>query len=75
MQTLLKTLAERVLGSPVVEQNKKKYDLSRSFERLTLLDSIVKYLGVKKDQLEERKELEEIAKKLGVENIKEAFGW
>ena len=72
MQTLLKTLAERVLGSPVVEQNKKKYDLSRSFERLTLLDSIVKYLGVKKDQLEERKELEEIAKKLGVENIKEA---
>ena len=72
MQTLLKTLAERVLGSSVVEQNKKKYDLSKSFQRLTLLDSIVKYLGVKKDQLEERKELEEIAKKLGVENIKDA---
>ena len=67
MQKMLKTLAKRVLGKSIIEQNQKKYDLSKPFERISLLDSIVKYLGVKKDQLEERKELEEIAKKLEVE--------
>jgi len=72
MQKMLKTLAKRVLGKSIIEQNQKKYDLSKPFERISLLDSIVKYLGVKKDQLEERKELEKIAKKLEVENIKDA---
>ena len=72
MESLIRTLAERVLGKTVIEQNKKKYDLSKSFQKLTLVDSIVKYLGVKKDQLEDRKELEKIAKKLEVENIKDS---
>ena len=72
MESLIRTLAERVLGKTVIEQNKKKYDLSKSFQKLTLVDSIVKFLGVKKDQLEDRKELEKIAKKLEVENIKDS---
>ena len=72
MESLIRTLAERVLGKTVIEQNKKKYDLSKSFQKLTLVDSIIKYLGVKKDQLEDRKELEKIAKKLEVENIKDS---
>ena len=72
MESLIRTLAERVLGKTVIEQNKKKYDLSKSFQKLTLVDSIVKYLGVKKERLEDRKELEKMAKKLEVENIKES---
>ena len=72
MESLIRTLAERVLGKTVIEQNKNKYDLSKSFQKLTLVDSIVKYLGVKKDQLEDRKELDKIAKKLEVENIKDS---
>ena len=72
MESLIRTLAERVLGKTVIEQNKQKYDLSKSFQKLTLVDSIVKYLGVKKDHLEDRKELEKIAKKLEVENIKDS---
>ncbi len=72
METLIRTLAEKVLGKTVIEQNKKKYDLSKSFQKLTLIDSIVKYIGAKKDQLEDRKELEKIAKKLEVENIKDS---
>ena len=72
MESLIRTLAERVLGKTVIEQNKKKYDLSKSFQKLTLVDSIIKYLGVKKDHLEDRKELEKMAKKLEVENIKES---
>ena len=72
MESLIRTLAERVLGKTVIEQNKKKYDLSKSFQKLTLVDSIVKYLGVKKERLEDRKELEKMAKKLQVENIKES---
>ena len=72
MESLIRTLAERVLGKTVIEQNKQKYDLSKSFQKLTLVDSIVKYLGVKKERLEDRKELEKMAKKLEVENIKES---
>ena len=72
MESLIRTLAERVLGKTVIEQNKNKYDLSKSFQKLTLVDSIVKYLGVKKERLEDRKELEKMAKKLEVENIKES---
>ena len=72
MESLIRTLAERVLGKTVIEQNKQKYDLSKAFQKLTLVDSIVKYLGVKKERLEDRKELEKMAKKLEVENIKES---
>ena len=72
METLIRKLAEKVLGKTIIEQNKKKYDLSKSFQKLTLIDSIVKYIGAKKDQLEDRKELEKIAKKLEVENIKDS---
>jgi len=72
IETLIRKLAEKVLGKTVIEQNKKKYDLSKSFQKLTLIDSIVKYIGAKKDQLEDRKELEKIAKKLEVENIKDS---
>ena len=72
MESLIRTLAERILGKTVIEQNKNKYDLSKSFQKLTLVDSIVKYLGVKKERLEDRKELEKMAKKLQVENIKES---
>ena len=72
METLIRRLAEKVLGKTVIEQNKKKYDLSKSFQKLTLIDSIVKYIGAKKDQLEDRKELEKIAKKLEVENINDS---
>ena len=71
MQNLLKTLADRVLGKSFIELKEKKYDLSQAFERLTLIDSIVKYLGVDKGKLEDRKELEKIAKKLDVKNIKD----
>tara|TARA_B100001179_G_scaffold232390_1_gene225128 strand:- start:2511 stop:4004 length:1494 start_codon:yes stop_codon:yes gene_type:complete len=71
MQNLLKTLADRVLGKSFIELKEKKYDLSQTFERLTLIDSIVKYLGVDKGKLGDRKELEKIAKKLDVENIKD----
>lgn len=71
MQTLLNTLAKRVLGKSVIETEGNKYDLSKPFERMTLIESIVKYLGVDKGKLEDRKELEKIAKKLNVEKIKE----
>ena len=71
MQTLLNTLAKRVLGKSVIETEGNKYDLSKPFERMTLIESIVKYLGADKRKLEDRKELEKIAKKLNVEKIKE----
>jgi len=71
IQSLFKRLAERVFGKPVFEQNGKKYDLSKSFKKLTLIDSITQHLKVKKSQLEDRKELEEIAKKLDVDNVKD----
>ena len=71
MQTLLNTLAKRVLGKSVIETEGNKYDLSKPFKRMTLIESIVKYLGVDKGKLEDRKELEKIAKKLNVEKIKD----
>ena len=71
IQTLLKDLAKRVLDKSVIEIEGKKFDLSKPFKRLTLLESIAKYLGVDKSKLEDRKELEKIAKKLNVEKIKD----
>ena len=71
MQTLLNTLAKRVLGKSVIETEGNKYDLSKPFDRMTLIESIVKYLRVDKGKLEDRKELEKIAKKLNVEKIKD----
>ena len=74
MQTLLNTLAKRVLGKSVIETEGNKYDLSKPFERMTLIESIVKYLGVDKGKLEDRKELEKIAKKLNVEDMFDFVG-
>ena len=42
METLLKTLAERVLGNSIIQIEEKKYDLSKPFKRLTLIESIDK---------------------------------
>ena len=71
IQSLLKKLAERVFGNPVFEQNGTKYDLSKPFKKLSLIDSISHYLKVENSQLQDRKELEKIAKKLEIDNIKD----
>ena len=69
MKYLLKDLSQRVLGDTKIEYDGQKIDLGKSFDEFTLLDSIVKYLKVSKEKLEDRKELEKLAKKLKVKDV------
>ena len=69
MKYLLKDLSQRVLGDTKIEYDDQKIDLGKSFDEFTLLDSIVKYLKVSKEKLEDRKELEKLAKKLKVKDV------
>ena len=69
MKYLLKDLSQRVLGVTKIEYDGQKIDLGKSFDEFTLLDSIVKYLKVNKEKLEDRKELEKLAKKLKVKDV------
>ena len=69
MKSLLKNLSKRVLGNTRIGSNGKNIDLSKPFDEISLLDSIVKYMKVEKEKLKNRKELEKLAKTLKVKEI------
>ena len=70
VQFLLSTMSKRVLGTTIIESRGKNYDLSKPFQEIGLLDSVVKYLNIERKKLENRKELEKVANNLDIKNIK-----
>ena len=71
IESLFKSVTERVLGSSVVETNDHKYDFSKPFKRLTLIGAVAEKLSVKEEDLRKREVLESLAKKSHLEDYKD----
>lgn len=66
VENLIRTVAEKVLGTAVINYDGVEIDLSKSFERLTMVDAVKKYAGVDFDTLNlEQAKL--LAKERGIE--------
>lgn len=46
VENLFKTVAEKVLGTTIIEYEGVQMDLAKPFERLTMVDAVKKYAGV-----------------------------
>ena len=71
IESLFKSVTEKVLGSAVVETNDHKYDFGKPFKRLTLIGAVAEKLSVKEEELRNREVLESLAKKSHLEDYKD----
>lgn len=69
VEEIIVSLAKRVFDSNSIEIEGKNLDITKGFERLSLVGSIAKYLEVEEDKLSDRSFLEDLAKKLEIENV------
>jgi len=66
VENLIRTVAEKVLGTAVVTYDGVEIDLSKPFERLTMVDAVKKYAGVDFDTLD-LEQAKALAKERGIE--------
>ena len=66
-ENLYRHLAEKVCGSAKIEYNGIEMDLSKPFERLTVVDAVKKYAGVDWNEVETVEQARELAKEHHVE--------
>jgi len=71
IESLFKSVTEKVLGSSVVKTNDHKYDFGKPFKRLTLISAVAEKLSVKEEELRNREVLESQAKKSHLEDYKD----
>ena len=69
IEDLLKVVSEKVLGTSKIEQDGTSYDFSKSFERISLKDSVAQKLSVEPASLDNRAFLLETAKKYKIEDL------
>ena len=67
VEEIIVSLAKRVFDSDSIVMGGNNIDITKGFERLSLVGSIAKYLEVEEDKLSERSFLEDLAKKLEIE--------
>ena len=72
-EDLFKTIAREVLGSEKISYQGSIYDFSEPFRRLTVLEAIEDFCGVKKEQLSRKETASDIAESLDV-TIDENWG-
>lgn len=73
-ETLLHTLAHDILGTAIVNYQGTECDLSKSFERLTMHDAILKYnSSIKPTDLDDINVARNIAENLGI-TVQENYG-
>ena len=72
-EDLFKTIAREVLGSEKISYQGSIYDFSEPFRRLTVLEAIEAFCGVKKEQLSRKETASDIAESLDV-TIDENWG-
>ena len=65
----LKVVSEKVLGTSKIEQEGTSYDFSKSFERISLKDSVAQKLSAEPTSLDNRDFLLETAKKYKIEDL------
>ena len=66
-ENLYRHLAEKVCGSAKIEYNGIEMDLSKPFERLTMVDAVKKYAGVDWNEVKTVEQARELAKEHHVE--------
>ena len=71
IESLFKSVTEKVLGSSVVKTNDHKYDFGKPFKRLTLISAVAEKLSVKEEELRNREVLESLARKSHLEDYKD----
>ena len=71
IESLFKSVTEKVFGSSVVETNDHKYDLGKPFKRITLIGAVAEKLSVKEEELRNRQVLESLAKKSHLKDYKD----
>ena len=69
IEDLLKVVSEKVLGTSKIEQDGTSYDFSKSFERISLKDSVAQKLSAEPASLDNRDFLLETAKKYKIEDL------
>ena len=69
IEDLLKVVSEKVLGTSKIEQEGTSYDFSKSFERISLKDSVAQKLSAEPTYLDNRDFLLETAKKYKIEDL------
>ena len=73
-EDLLRSLAEEVTGSAVVEWQGERIDLGKPFQRMTLMEATLQYNPeLTEDELKDLDALRRIAKEKGVE-VKKSYG-
>ena len=73
-EQMLRAVAQEVLGSTTIEYQGHTFDLSVSFERLSMLDAIVKYSpDISKDALLEFESAKAVAERCGI-SIQSSWG-
>ena len=63
---LFRTVAEKVVGSTVLNDGGYELDLGKPFERLTMVDAVKKYADVDFDKIENTEEARKIASERGI---------
>ena len=66
-ENLYRTVAKKVLGSEKFSYNGIEMDLSKPFERITMLDAVKKYSGVDFTNVKSDEEAKALAKEKGIE--------
>ncbi len=66
-ESMFRYVAEKVCGSAVITYNGTEIDMSKPFERITMIDAIKKYAGVDFNQVETLEEARALAKEHHIE--------
>lgn len=67
VENMFRTVAQNVLGTTTISYDGVEIDLSKPFERLTMVDAVKKYAGVDFTEIKTEEEAKKIAKERGVE--------
>lgn len=67
VEELFRTVAQKVLGTTVISYDGVEIDLSKPFERLTMVDAVKKYAGVDFNEVENDDQAKALAKEHHVE--------
>lgn len=73
-EDMLRTVAEKVLGTTTIVYGEDEYDFAKPFTKMTMIEAILKYNPeIKEEQLQELDSCVAIAKELGI-HIKDSYG-
>lgn len=67
VEDLFRNVADKVLGTTTITYDGEEIDLSKPFERLTMVEAIKKYIGIDFDQIKDEAAAKALAKERNIE--------